>query len=98
MLILHTPKGKIPVAKDNIHTIHEEDKGPFLKPRLIYVTRDLIGIPFTKINGKAINGIPVTSAKQGMEVIKDASKPFNRIKNSTIRTFNKLKIKRRIKQ
>lgn len=219
MLILHTPKGKIPIAKDNIHTIHEEDRGPFLKPHLIYVTRDLKGIHFTKINGKrvkdvweaieligkyaddeglksidqiltpeqfdeyfikplreetkpkpkqetkpsnfktiiwpkkifeelhtvklpytlllttnpdklrlvknnihilqedernqvyyidndfdgryhsykepipikAINGIPVTSAKQGIEIIKDASKPVNRLKNSTKRTFNKLK-------
>lgn len=57
MLILHTPKGKIPIAKDNIHTIHEEDRGPFLKPRLIYVTRDLIGIPFTKINGKRVKDV-----------------------------------------
>ena len=57
MLIRHTPKGEIPIAKDNIHTIHEEDRGPFLKPRLIYVTRDLIGIPFTKINGKRVKDV-----------------------------------------
>ena len=225
MLILHTPRGKVTVAKGNIHTIHQDLRG-----RMTYVTKDLIGIPFKKINGhkvktleeafkliseyadetgiqpidihiseedekevqemyqrwhekaeeakkeyaaltqeerdnlwpvvkdlqkydgltltltitsedgvtktyksdqhrlkenengnlkdkvlyfnyhpnrrakvgpipiKAINGIPVTSAKQGIEIIKDDSKPFNRLKNLTIRTINKLKnyIKRRI--
>ena len=225
MLILHTPRGKVTVAKGNIHTIHQDLRG-----RMTYVTKDLIGIPFKKINGhkvktleeafkliseyadetgiqpidihiseedekevqemyqrwhekaeeakkeyaaltqeerdnlwpvvkdlqkydgltltltitsedgvtktyksdqhrlkenencnlkdkvlyfnyhpnrrakvgpipiKAINGIHVTSAKQGMDIIKDASKPFNRLKNLTIRTINKLKNKRRIKQ
>ena len=49
MLISHTPKGKIPVARGNIHTIHQDLRG-----RMTYVTKDLIGIPFKKINGQKV--------------------------------------------
>ena len=49
MLILHTPRGKVTVAKGNIRTIHQDLLG-----RMTYVTQDLIGIPFKKINGHKV--------------------------------------------
>ena len=46
MLILNTPKGDIPIAKGNIHTIHADYNEGF-----IYVTEDFVGYPFRSING-----------------------------------------------
>ena len=95
-LLLTTNSDKLRLVKNNIHILREDEKN-----QVYYIVNEFYG-KFHKLREpipiKAINGIPVTSAKQGMEIIKDASKPFNRLKNLTIRTFNKLKNKRRIKQ
>ena len=45
MLILQTPNGKLPIAKDNLYKIKEENK------HFLYITKDRIAIPFDKING-----------------------------------------------
>ena len=45
MLILQTTNGKLPIAKGNLYKITDENG------QLIYITKDRIAIPFTKMNG-----------------------------------------------
>ena len=45
MLILQTANGRIPIAKGNLYKITEENG------QLIYITKDRIAIPVTKMNG-----------------------------------------------
>ena len=51
MLILQTTNGKLPIAKGNLYKITDENG------QLIYITKDRIAIPFTKMNGVKVKTI-----------------------------------------
>lgn len=51
MLILQTTNGKLPIAKGNLYKIIDENG------QLIYITKDRIAIPFTKMNGVKVKTI-----------------------------------------
>ena len=51
MLILNTPTGDVAIAKGNIHAINQDYDG------YIYVTKDMAGYPFRRINGIKVKDI-----------------------------------------
>ena len=70
MLILQTANGRIPIAKGNLYKITEENG------QLIYITKDRIAIPFTKMNGvkvktlaKALECVNKYADERGLEPI-----------------------------
>lgn len=58
MLILQTANGRIPIAKGNLYKITEENG------QLIYITKDRIAIPVTKMNG-----VKVKTLTQALECV-----------------------------
>lgn len=68
MLILQTTNGKLPIAKGNLYKIIEENEN------FIYITKDRIAIPFTKMNGvkvktlaKALECVNKYADERGLE-------------------------------
>jgi hypothetical protein len=52
MLILNTQKGDVTIAKGNIHAINQDYYDGY-----IYVTKDMVGYPFRRINGIKVKDI-----------------------------------------
>ena len=52
MLILNTPDGDFAIAKGNIHAINQDYYNGY-----IYVTKDMAGYPFRRINGLKVKDI-----------------------------------------